>query len=302
MMVFSPTIKGSCRCLLLFLSLAVAALPAYARELDERFVTGDVARLDVSNISGEISIAGWDKGEIYLTGELDDRAEIELQQENQRVNIKVIRKKGVGRMGDSDLNLKVPFDSELSVYAVSSDLEIKKVIGVQRLEVVSGDIRVTDFESDLRVKSVSGDILLRGKGQATQISIVSVSGDTEVFDSAGEVDISNVSGSTELTGGNFDRVEIHSTSGSVVFKGGLSQDSRFGVESVSGNVALDLDDGSELDVEVETFSGSIRNCSGEKSVRKSKYGPGQLLQYSRGASSQDVRISSMSGDVNICAR
>lgn len=301
MILFAPTANRCRICLLLFLSSALLALPAYSRELNERFVTGTEARLDLSNISGEIVISGWDKGEVHLTGELDDRAQIEAQQENQRVNIKVTRKKGVGRMGDSDLNLKVPFDSELSVYAVSSDLEVEKVIGVQRLEVVSGDIKVTDFEADLHVKSVSGDILLQGKELATEVSIVSVSGDTEVFNSAGEVDITSVSGRTELTGSNFDRVEVNSTSGSVVFKGGLSPDSRFDAEAVSGNVSLDLDSGSELDVEVETFSGAIRNCSGEKATRKSKYGPGQLLQFSRGASSQDIRIRSMSGNVNICA-
>lgn len=290
-------------CGAMFVAAAVSCIqPAVARELEERFMTGPMARLDLSNISGEIWVEGWDEEEILLTGSLDDNAEVELRHNDKRVGIKVVKKKGVRRMGGSDLHVRVPTASELSVYAVSSDLEVKAVTGSLRLEVVSGDINVFGFERDLEVKSVSGDIELRGSLKPGRVSVVSVSGDTDIREVAGELETTSISGDTQIVGGDFDRVRVKSTSGKVEFLGGLNSSGRLDAEAISGNVVINLVGEDELDVEVETFSGNIGNCLGEKSVRKSKFMPGQLLHFSRGAANRDVRVRSMSGNVEFCAR
>ena len=273
-----------------------------AREINERFVTGSSARLDLSNVSGDIEISGWDKAEIVLTGTLDPNAELELNHDNKRLDVKVVKKKGARKMRESELFLKVPFQSELSIYAVSSDLDVAGVFGPQRLEVVSGDISVAGFTRDLKVKSVSGNILLQGKGEPARVSVVSVSGNTTVSDAAGELDITSVSGATRVKEGTFERVQTKSTSGRIEFLGGLTDAGRLDAEVISGKVVINLTGAEAIDVELETFSGNIKNCSGEQAVRKSKYGPGQLLQFSRGAANRDVRVRSLSGNVEFCAR
>ena len=291
---------GTSICLLtVLLSSSPAAL---AQDIKERFATGPDANVDLSNVSGAIYITGWDEKEVSITGELDDNAEIELTHDDNKVGVKVVKKPGAHRMGKTTLKLQVPFASTLSVYAVSSDLTVDKVSGAMQLEVVSGDVSVSGFERDLRVKSVSGDVALRGRQKSARLSVVSVSGDTNVRGAGGDLEATSVSGDTRIEGGDFDQVRVQSTSGRVEFAGKLNSAGRLDLEAISGNVVIELEGKEDLDVEAETFSGSISNCLGEKSIRKSEHGPGELLRFSRGAADQDVRVRSLSGNVKICAR
>ena len=71
---------------------------------------------------------------------------------------------------------------------------------------------------------------------------------------------------------------------------------------VNGEVDVLLHSDANLDVDVETFNGDIDNCFGEKSERKSEYGPGRFLRFSRGDADRTVRIRAFNGDVDICSR
>jgi len=275
---------------------------AVAELIDQRFVTGLDARLDLSNVSGDVQITGWDKNEVHVTGELGKNAEIRFEHEQRDVRVKVAKKRGFRRMGPTRLRVRVPLGAQLSVYAVSADLIVRDVAGEQRIEVVSGDVNINGFAQELRVKAVSGDISLVGTSVPGRVSVVSVSGDTRISDVAGDIETRSVSGNTRVSGASFDRVQVNSTSGDVNFQGGINALGRFEAEVISGDVALDLADGKSLEVDIETFSGGIRNCLGEESQRKSKYGPGRILRFSRGAADQAVRVRSMSGGVRLCAQ
>lgn len=284
--------------------LAVLSLSVQARELNERFNTGPDARVDLSNVSGDIHIVGWEREEVLLEGTLADNAEIDLDQTDRHVSVKVVKKPGARRMGSSELRVQVPFAAELSLYGVSADIDVEDVIGSQRIEVVSGDIVVRGFDDDLRIRSVNGDVTLRGRGSPRLVNVVSVSGDIDIRDVAGQIEVTSISGNMRVSGGEFSRARLGSTSGDVEFAGAIASEGRLGIENISGEIGIELEGATgatDLDVEIESFSGSIENCLGEEVRRKRKYGPGRILRFNRGEGNRELRVQALSGDVGLCA-
>ena len=80
------------------LSLSLLALlppllfnPALAGERVDRMLSADnVSRLNIDNRRGEVKIVAWDKDEIKVTGELDDKVKkLIFEQSGSVVNLKV---------------------------------------------------------------------------------------------------------------------------------------------------------------------------------------------------------------------
>ena len=73
--------------------------------------------------------------------------------------------------------MKVPQNSELHVSTVSADQTVAGVLGVQRLNSVSGDVSTEIAGSDVELKTVSGDMKVKGHGQPARLHVTTVSGD-----------------------------------------------------------------------------------------------------------------------------
>jgi DUF4097 and DUF4098 domain-containing protein YvlB len=198
------------------------------------------------------------------------------------------------------LHVQVPRGSELNVTAVSADLKLSGVTGVQRLNTVSGDTETEIFGSDLELKSVSGDVHVKGHGQTARLHLTSVSGDVHLEHGAGDLEASSVSGTLVLTLDGAGLVRTRTTSGDVRFEGKLAKGANLDMSTVSGdlNVRAAIVGEGGFAYEVSTFSGDISDCF-KAPVTKS--GPvGQSLSGTRGDGSGHVRLKTMSGDIQLC--
>ncbi len=255
------------------------------------------------NVSGSIRLTGWDKNQVKVRGELGDGAELLFQSEGDRTTIRVVKKDGVRRMKESHLVIDVPQGSDLTGSGVSADMEVTKVLGAQRLETVSGDINTESFGTELDLTTVSGDIRVEGERRATRIEVAGVSGDLTLQDVAGDVRAKTVSGDIELAdGGLMSRIKVGSTSGDIELELGLEPRGRLQAETISGDVDIELTQTTDLDVDIESHSGRIESCLNREAQRKAKYGPGRFLRFTEGAGDRLVRIETLSGSVELCAR
>jgi DUF4097 and DUF4098 domain-containing protein YvlB len=282
------------------LILASAGVAQASTDLDESATAAVDGHVRVSNTSGDITVTGWDKLEVQVRGKLGDGSELQFEPEGEHTLVKVVKKDGAGNMDSSTLVVHVPRRSELTVNGVSSDIEVRNVHGVQRLEAVSGEISADVFAGDIEAKTVSGDVRIQGHGEPSLVTITALSGDCELLDIAGELESSTVSGDMDIRAGEFTRVRLSATNGDIDIVAGLAAGGRFESETISGDVDFQLAEGSNLDVEVETFNGDIKNCFDIESERKSEYGPGRLLRFSQGDGDRRVRVKTMNGDVAIC--
>lgn len=288
--------------LILLIAGLMLALPALAdEEVDKTLDAAPDGHVDISNISGEVTVTGWSRNQVEVTGTLGRNVEeLIFERDGDKVTIKVKVPKRMGRSIESDLHINVPEGSSIDVGAVSADIDVTDVLGEQRLHTVSGDVTTEAAGSDVTAESVSGDVEVTGSKQDTETSAGTVSGDVTMFRVAGTVSGESVSGNVIIDEGSFDRVDLSTVNGQLIFDAELREDGKLSAETVNGDVDIDLAGAVSARIDVRTFNGKIRNCFGPKAQRASKYAPGWNLSFTEGEGDGRIDVSTMNGGVNLC--
>ena len=277
------------------------ALPAAAEEVDKTIDAAANGHVHVSNIAGEVTIAGWSRKQVEVTGELGRNVEeLIVERDGDKVTIKVKVPRRGGRGIDSDLHIHVPEGSSIDVGTVSADISVSEVRGEQKLNSVSGDIDTEADGNDVSAEAVSGDIDVKGQEKTAETRANTVSGDVTLFRVAGIVVGESVSGDVIVDQGSFERASLNTVNGEIVFRAGLRDGGRLQIETVNGDVDVEFDDRVSGRYDIETFNGDIRNCYGPKAERTSKYTPGWELSFQEGSGNARVTISTLNGDVSMC--
>jgi DUF4097 and DUF4098 domain-containing protein YvlB len=283
----------------------LAASPASqaGTPINESAVADPSGSVEVSNIAGTVKVTGGDGNQVEVTGTLGKGSErLEFTTQGKVTRIKVILPKNAHNVEDTDLAIRLPAGSSLSVNTISADISVQDLAGAQRLQSVSGNIRTVAGSEDVECKSVSGDVTVDGSGKRGLVTITTVSGDATALKVAGEVNASTVSGDLVLGLGVTERSRVRSTSGDLTMAARLAGDGKVDAETISGDVRLNLFGDVEAEYDISTFSGDIHNCFGPKPVSSSEYTPGEELRFSEGKASARVRIKSLNGDIKLCRK
>lgn len=259
--------------------------------------------VEIVNVAGAVEVIGWDRAEVQVDADLGSSVErLEFRRDGQRTYVKVILPKGRGSSGSSDLVVRVPRDSSLTVNTMSAEQRIRGVHGAQRLQAVSGDIETDIGPGELEVKTVSGNILARGRDGKGSVWAATVSGDLQFDDIGPELDLNTVSGDMNVRLDRLVRGRIKTTNGDLQLTTQLGEEARLDVEAINGDLTFDLRGEVNAEFDVETFNGDIDNCFGPKPRRSREYGPGNELHFSAGKGHAQVRIKTLNGGVNVCKR
>ena len=282
---------------------ASAAVGASGDKVFDRTVAAQARGVvDISNVSGNVEVKGWDRAEISVHGELDgDIERVDVTSEGGHTSIKVVLPSH-SHGGEARLTVQIPKESELNVSAVSADVTSNGVLGAQHLNAVSGEVTAELAGADAEAKTVSGDIRLKGHGQPARLRVSTVSGDVHVDRGAGDFEASTVSGALVVSLDSARAVRTHSTSGDLRFEGKLARGATFEASSVSGDLNVRASAEGGYEYEVSSFSGDISDCFDVKSERTGKYMPGSRLQGTRGEGAGHMRLKTMSGDIQLCDR
>ena len=287
----------------LFLSLATASVCGAAdRDFERRLAADPRGSVKVSNVAGTVSVTGWDRAEVEVKARLYGSVErVDVSSDNGRISIRVVQPRSSIRVGEADLEIRVPLQSDLDVSAVSADVETTRLTGPQRLSTVSGDIRA-ELGKDFEGKTVSGDMWLKGSSQPGELRVSSVSGDITLERGAGELEATTVSGDLLLDVALASTVRTRTTSGDLSLRGSMVRDGSVEAETISGDVTVRVRPQAGFEYEATSFSGDIGNCFGKHSQSTNAHGPGSRLVGTAGEGRGRVRVKSMSGDVAICDR
>jgi DUF4097 and DUF4098 domain-containing protein YvlB len=283
----------------------LAASPAVraGTPINERAAADPAGSVEVSNVAGTVRVIGWDRNEVEVTGELGVGAEkLEFAVADKVTRIKVILPRKTSNVEDTDLVVRVPAASRLSVNTVSADIEVQGLLGAQRLQSVSAEISTAAAGEDVECKSVSGDVTVNGSFKKGLLTITTVSGDATALRVAGEVNANTVSGDITLGLGETNRSRVRSTSGDLTMAALLAADGKLDAESISGDVRLELVGAVNAEFDLSSFNGEIRNCFGPKAVSTSEYAPGKELRFREGQGSAHVRIKTLNGDISVCRK
>lgn len=263
------------------------------------------ARISIGNIAGSVNVTAWDRNEVQVSGRLGDGAKpLVITGSNSNLEIKVEPQGGSGRFnwgGDSKmapttLELHVPKAASLDVDVISAPLVIDGLDGGSiQVNTVSGKARINARTPSLKVDSVSGGI--EQAGRADRAELQTVSGDILAPALVGNAELQTISGRIQVTGGPWQKLSLSTVSGDVLVNGGPAANGNVRIDSMSGDVQLQLPANTSASLHASSFSGDLRSDFG--TPKQPEHGPGSSLDARLGDGAGKINIETFSGDLRV---
>jgi DUF4097 and DUF4098 domain-containing protein YvlB len=292
------------------------------QRVDESRIAESDGLVRINVVRGEISVNGWDKSEVSVSGLLDEELEefiFDVDGSETEIKVRIPRHTNSWHSRDeTNLVINVPENSEIAISGVSLDVDVEDVKSSVEVGVVSGEISLEGGSDRVVLQTVSGDIDVRKI--TGRIKVKTVSGDIESYDAVGEsiygtvsgdiliesggddLKVETVSGDVEIAGTDFVEISGHSVSGDVEISGQLKSGGVVEFDSVSGSIRLGLQGTIDARFDLETGSGSIRNRLTDDEPKASKYVRDESLRFTVGAGSGEVVLSTRSGNITVSNR
>ncbi len=284
---------------LLAATALLAVIPAALAQsaVNERLPLSSGGRVELGNIAGSVTVRGWDRNEVLLTGTLGAGQRLDVESSANRVQLKVVYPQN-SRSTGAVLELRVPRAAQLQASTVSAGIDIAEV-DLRRLQAtsVSGAISANGQAGETALNTVSGAI--RSQVRTSRLELRTVSGQINAAGaSGGEVTANSVSGRVNLELSAVQRLSAETVSGSLgVRSAGLQPGGRINLQTVSAPVSLTLPAQTSAQLAIRSFSGDITSAVG--TVERPRYGPGSNLDARIGGGDGDISINSHSGDVRV---
>lgn len=262
--------------------------------------------VSISNVKGSVTVTAWDRDQVQVGGRLGDGAKpLTIDGSNSDMTIKV--QSGSSKsgwfnwnndtsMGATQLDVRVPKGASLDVDVVSASLSIDGIDGGKiKANAVSGKTRVNARSPSIDANSVSGTVELAGN--ADKVSLQTVSGDILAPNVGTDAELQTVSGRIRVSGGPWRKLSLSTVSGDVQLAGGLAPNGTYSVDSMSGDVQVQVPSNLSAIIKATSFSGDLRSDFG--TVQKVEHGPGSELHATAGNGSGKMSIETFSGDLRI---
>lgn len=268
-------------------SLALAA----GTPIDERRPLAADGRITIGNVAGLIEVQGWDRAEVVITGELGEGSK-PLEISGNAASLQVQVRPEDDDVEETILRLKVPAGARVELDAVSADLVVQGVNGNVRAHSVSGDVNLGVGSAELEAQSVSGDLLVRAPSRQTRLH--SVSGDIRVSGVRERLELETVSGDGHVSGSELTELRARSVSGDIAIEAAFKGAPKVDVESLSGNIRLQLPQEPDAALSLRTFSGTLESRWGGRIDEDERRFEAKL-----GGGRGRIVLNSFSGDIEV---
>ncbi len=242
-------------------------------------------RLELANVSGDVSITGSADNKVHVHAELRSSGmgfDSPQKRLDQIVSNPPVEQKGDTIRVGKDLNhirnvsisyvIEVPHDTEVSSSVASGSQTITNVRGPVKADAVSGSIRANHIDRQTQLTTLSGSIEADNIGDDLRASsasgtvtastikgdvrISALSGSTQISGPGGRVDAETASGTVEVRGATRD-VKAHAATGRIDVRGNPGESSYWDLKTVSGVVQLGVPSTANFHLSAEAVSGQI---------------------------------------------
>lgn len=257
--------------------------------------TGD--QIHFINVRGKVKITGWDQSKINIEGTLDDEATgLLVTTDNGKVKIIVDMPHHLSPATGSDLQLQIPVNSKVIAEGVSTEWQLDN-LGTLFLHSVTGGVRVINNQSDVVLEVVSADVDIDGvKGNAM---VNGLSGAIKLQKIVGEVVASTVEGKLHFIQPDIGLARLSSVNGEIEVDGTLRDEGVLSVNSVNGNILLNVGSSNNFSCELNALHGGrIENklaVAGKHETRQM----GSSLSLAVGKGDARIEATTISGTIFI---
>ena len=303
------------------IALTTISLQSIAGEKVDKTLSIDGAtNISVENLRGKVKVLGWDKNEVSVSGEIDEKAErFIFEKDGAFIKVKVVmphHMNGSWHDKGSDLVINMPHKLRLDFNGVSTDVFVKGLTKSTEVKSVSGNISVESLSDLIDVSSVSGDITsenlsgkinltsvsgdINDKNSAGRITLKAVSGHLKTRSEASEVFVNTVSGEIDMILAEADELIISTVSGDVDGELSLNTNGLIKMSSVSGDIDLGFTNDVQASFRMRSNAGGdlVNKITNDK-AKHAKYGPSSKLYFETGNGKASVKASTVSGRLKV---
>jgi DUF4097 and DUF4098 domain-containing protein YvlB len=305
-------------CAIAFTALSLQTVAG--EKVDKTLSVDEETNISVENLRGKVKILGWDKNEVSVSGEIDEKAErFVFEKDGGFIKVKVVMPHHMNSSWHeegSNLVIHMPRKLRLDFSGVSTDVSVEDLTKSTEIKSVSGNIYVDSLSDLIEISSVSGDI--RSENLSGKINLTSVSGDIDDKKSQGriilkavsghlktrteasEVFVNTVSGEIDMILNDVDELIISTVSGDVDGELSLNNSGRIKMSSVSGDIDLGFTNDVEASFRMRSNAGGdlVNKITSDK-AKHAKYGPSSKLYFETGNGKASVKASTVSGRLKV---
>jgi DUF4097 and DUF4098 domain-containing protein YvlB len=223
---------------------------------------------------------------------------IEVEERAGRVDVRTTYPRRRNLNVSVDFTVRVPRGSTVNVRSISGNINVNDIDGDVRGETVSGNVRASNARVS-RLTSASGTVEVRAGSTESDLSVSSTSGPVII---AGirprSLTVSSVSGVLRLTDIITERTHANSVTGPIEYSGLLRKGGRYELRSHSGSITLGVQGGGGLELDANSFSGSI-NTDLPVSTRPTQGGRQRSVRGTVGDGGAVVVLTTFSGNVRV---
>jgi len=222
-----------------------ASAPAGATNVrvERRFAVQGRPVVVIQNVGdGRIEVKSSKNPEVIVSGtRASDKISIDMEQVGDRidVNTNVVDASAQPAEMQANLQLVVPEETELQLKTQTGLIYVEQVMGDMTLESVAGDIHL---------KEVSGYIIVTTTG-----------GSLVCTQCAGKLKFESVSGSAQILQPGLTNVNLHTTTGNILFDGDFVRTGLYTMKSGKGLVEVRFSGNDSFDLNAQTATGTVDN-------------------------------------------
>jgi hypothetical protein len=291
---------------LLLVAVAFGSAEAQVK-IDKQHAAAAGGAVHIENYFGSVRVIGWDQDQVAINGQLAAGAEsIDFDGDEECVDIDVdvpeawLYGSGDDADFDTDLEIHVPFGTDLGIETVNATIEVIDVNGVIEIETVNGTVRVRGNPSEVEVESMTGDVEVQAEGAPMQVE--TISGAVVLSGVKGEVAVETVSGVVQITGRSIEYIEVETTSGDIRVEADFVVEGEVELETFSGHVELLVPADVKAQFELTSFTGEISSSLGPKPSQEHRFSPYKQLRFSTGLNEFEICVETHSGNITLQAQ
>jgi len=287
------------------LMIAMGAGAATAQvQIDKRRPASPTGQVQIRNSFGSLKVIGTDAKEVAVTGRLAAGAEgLEFDGDRQEISIDVGTPEAwsYGSEDDtdfrSDLEVRVPKMSNVEIETLNAPITVSGIDGTLSVETVNGVVVISGNPRSVTIKGVTGRVEV--SAASAEMQVENVSGPVVLKGAGRNTGVTTTSGAIDVSGKDFERVELKSTAGDIRYEGNFRGDGGIAIENFSGNVQLSVPAEAAARFKLSTFSGVIDSAMGPKATKNARRSPYMELRFSTAETDFDVTVETYSGNISL---
>lgn len=222
------------------------ALPAHRLVLDAGAADVELTRSNQPNVHIEAIVGG---------GNADDFT-VNLQQDGDTLRVSATSSCLVFCNARLRYRIALPAETAVAVQSTSGDINAESLSSGVDIKSTSGEVTLAEISGPLTISTVSGDVSLDG-GQASGANINTTSGEVELRGLTEAIVVKTVSGDITIEEARDGRLNIDTASGNIRYDGSLAKSSENQINSISGDVELQIPEDAGVNLNASSVSGDM---------------------------------------------